>query len=185
MKKTLFSISAAALLLSMFSGGLSSCQQKGETAAVDSDSIKAAQEELRILNTPLPVKPLASVENLKYEVEVMDSTESGQLSTLIPAYDKNLGSFTFRGGPLRNADYNCSIKGTPTKIEKVWTFETAEDFTKTPMGSWGGGVGWTGQPVYVNWPDSMVDKFRKEAKGLTADFSKQEIMIGSLCHKVY
>lgn len=186
-KKTIFSLSAIALFAAMISSGMSSCQylSNKNAAAVDSDSIKAVQEQERIMNTPLPVTPLPSVADLKYEVIIADSTVSGELSTLIPAYNKDLGSFTFRGGPYRDADYNCNIKGTPTKIVKLWTFETAEDFTKTPMGSWGGGVGWTGQPVYVNWPDSVFDNFRKEAKGLTPDFAKQEIMIGSLCHKIY
>lgn len=186
MKKSLFALFALLLLGMVSATGFMSCSGRhAEVVAVDSDSIRAAEEEISIANTPLPVTPLPSAEEVTYVIETADSTCTGELSELLDRYDHSLGSFTFRGGPKRDADYGGSVKGTPTKIVKLWTFETEQDFTPTPMGTWGGGSGWTGQPVYVSWPDSMMEAFRQKSPALTADFDREEIMVGSLCEKVY
>lgn len=185
MKKSLFAISALLLVAMSMSTGFSSCSNRSNVVAVDSDSIKAAEEEIRIANTPLPTTPQPSASEVEYVIEVADSADSGQLSELLDRYDHKQGSFTFRGGLKRDADYGGTVKGTPSKIVKVWTFITEADYTRTAVGSWGGGSGWTGQPVYVNWPDSIKEAFRQKSPALTADFDNEEIMVGSLAHQVY
>lgn len=133
---------------------------------IDSDSIAAMQ---RI--EPLPVKQLASVENVVYDVTVFDTLHDGTIDDLRDLYDGKDGWFTFRGGLLRDANYGGTVKGRPTKVVQDWMFKTDYDGTKTKLGTWGGGTGWTGQPVYVKW---------KQGNGV-----KEEIIVGSLCCKVY
>lgn len=164
---------------------LTSCKRPSGGNVADSDSLQVAEEQLRLANTPLPVKPLPSASDVTYEVEIADSAVSGQLSELVSRYDIDKGSFTFRGGPLRDACFNGKVKGTPKEIVELWSFETDEDYRPTPVGTWGGGTGWTGQPIYVNWPDSIVEAFKKYSPALTPDFSNKEIMIGTLAHKIY
>ena len=191
---------ALTLVCIVLYGSLISC--KGSKApssqeAINADSIAAAekahQEDIRQL--PADVQP--SVANVVYDITHFDTLTSGRIdyadhimwngeqrnqSTL---YDGKDGWFTFRGTSMRNAAYEGCVSGTPSRIEKVWTFQTAQDFTQTNFGTWGGGTGWTGQPVYVKWPQERMQQFRQTSPALTADFAQEEIMVGSLCGMVY
>ncbi|MCM1349165.1 MAG: PQQ-binding-like beta-propeller repeat protein [Firmicutes bacterium] len=99
-------------------------------------------------------------------------------------YSTAPGVFTFRGGLKRQADFGGTVSGTPSQIIVDWTFHTQEDYSQTSVGSWGGGTGWTGQPLYVEWPDSCLAKM-KSSGVVESDFSGKEIMVGSLFGSVY
>ena len=86
---------------------------------------------------------------------------------------------------LRNADFGGTVRGTPTQVVKDWQFNTHFDASRTSMGTWGGGTGWTGQPLFVRWTDSEMQHFRQHSPALTADFSREEIIVASLCGRVY
>lgn len=169
------------------SSSCTSCSQTNnvDTLAVDSDSIRAVIEAERIANTPLPNKQLPSVDGIEYSITVFDSVTSGNIQNLKSLYDNSCGSFTFRGNPMRNANYGGKVKGTPKEIVELWSFKTEYDGTHTSMGTWGGGTGWTGQPVYVKWSDEQMDRFKKQSPALTEAFGNEEIILGSLCCKVY
>lgn len=133
----------------------------------------------------LPDSAFASVDDLQWEVEVLDTVTPGRLSDLRNGYDTVPGVFAFRGGPRRDAQvYAGTVKGTPSTIQRDWSFTTGADNTKTSVGSFGGGTGWTGQPLYVKWSDAQLAQQRK-SPGATAKLSHEEIMVGSLCGKVY
>lgn len=134
---------------------------------------------------PLSVTPLPSAENIKYEIICHDSTVSGKLTTLRDLYKDAPGKLTFRGGPLRDADFGGKVKGRPSRIVQKWLFETNEDFRPTRLGTWGGGTGWTSQPLYVEWTDSATARFAQQKGGLIGQLPKQEIMVASLASKVY
>lgn len=127
----------------------------------------------------------ASVNDLKWEVVVVDSLGNGALEYLDDPYDKVDGTYTFRGNQKREMPVRGRVSGNPTEIVKVWEFETDSDLTQTSMGVWHGGTGWTGQPMYVHWPDSMVAAFRESSPGLTSEFNGREVIFGSLCRRVY
>lgn len=148
-------------------------------------SSASSEEVAKIDTVRLPDTVFASVEKVEWNVEMVDSTVSGRLENLVDPYDSVSGSFTFRGGQRRDANYGGKVKGTPTKIVQDWMFQTYFDNVKTKLGTWGGGTGWTGQPVYVKWTPEQLAQIKKSSKGLTADFGEQEIMFGSLCSKVY
>ena len=148
----------------------------GKKTGVDSDSVAAAKVD----KVMLPDTAFASVDDLTYDVELIDTVTSGILDNLINPYDTVPGVFTFRGGQRRDArTYSGKIKGTPNRIVQDWVFRTSA------RGSWGGGSGWTGEPVYVKWPKEQMDKFRQSSPALTADFSEEEIIVGSLCEQLY
>jgi hypothetical protein len=66
------------------------------------------------------------------------------------------GIFTFRGGNQRNSPVRGSLSFQPKKIALSWSFQTSTDTLNGPFGYWGGGAGWTGQPLVVNWSKSEI-----------------------------
>lgn len=133
----------------------------------------------------LPDTMYASARLFSFEVELCDTTCSGELKSLSDLYDSVDGILTFRGSPFRDARYGGKVKGRPVRVVKVWSFTTGFDRRESDYGSWGGGSGWTGQPLHVRWPDSLCDRMRALSPALTPDFSNEEIIVGSLCGEVY
>lgn len=154
-----------------------------DSGVADSDSIAVAEVSV-VEAKRLPDTVYESVSMVKYSIERCDTEVSGMLNSLADKYTAAPGVFTFRGGPYRQADFNGTVKGEPTDLVVDWTFHTQEDYTVTSVGSWGGGTGWTGQPLYVEWPDSCMAKF-KAAGAVETGFSGKEIMVGSLYGSVY
>lgn len=137
-----------------------------------------SREEAKELR-PLPDTVCASASELTYEVEVLDTLGDAVLQDLGNAYDSVPGWFTFRASAMRDVPREGRVKGTPTRIVNDWTFQTEM------KGTWGGGSGWNGQPVYVEWTEKQMAEFQAQSPGLTADFGAREIMVGSLAGKVY
>ncbi len=165
---------------------LSSC--KGNTKTAEAEQIESVPTDSIIPPVEpkfLPDTAFPSVENLKYDITIFDSITSGELSDTNDAYAEVQGIFTFRGNPFRNAPFCGHIDSVPTDINIAWTFVTGFDTVKTSFGQWGGGTGWTGQPLYVEWSDSMMQKFRTESDSLTENFDSKEIIVSSLCGKLY
>lgn len=156
-----------------------SCGQAPKTAET-ADTMAVEQELAPFADTPQP-----SAERVKGEVSVVDTVNDGVLQTTQSLYDGEQGWFTFRGNTLRNADFGGSIKGTPSRVVVDWMFKTAFDTSRTSMGTWGGGTGWTGQPLYVHWTPGQMSDFRSTSPALTDNFGEEEIIVSSLCGKVY
>jgi hypothetical protein len=155
----------------------------GKTPASDlTDS--TATEDVPVEQLFLPDTSYASASAISFVIEDEDSV-AAPLKDLDDRYEKANGIFAFRKNLRRDASYGGRIKGTPSQVEIAWAFETAYDTTHTKFGTWGGGSGWTGQPLYVNWADEQQADFRKSSHGLTADFGPEEIIVGSLCGKGY
>jgi len=133
----------------------------------------------------LPDTAFPSVGNLTYDITIFDTITPGKLKNTKDAYANVPGIFTFRGDPLRSANFCGHLDSIPTDIEIDWTFVTDFDTVKTSFGRWGGGSGWTGQPMFVEWNDSMMQKFRNESDSLTKHFDSKEIIVSSLCGKLY
>ena len=119
----------------------------------------------------LPDTSYVSVKSFAWDVAVADTSTSGRLLYLHDPYaDSTLNVLTFRGGQFRNMPKPGRLDSIPSMLRVEWEFKTAFESKKTPYGIWGGGSGWTGQPLYVEWPDSSAVK---------------EIILGSLCGRVY
>lgn len=160
---------------------LLSCSS-GAKSGNDSDSIALEGsekiEEVAVAAYPDTIYP--SAQNVKFTIERADSSSS-ELESIQDLYANAPGAFTFRKGEHRDANFGGKIDSIPTRMNIDWTFRTREDYTPTKFGSWGGGTGWTGQPLYVCWPDSVINRL----KGLNLPVAKEEILIGSLCGDVY
>jgi hypothetical protein len=95
------------------------------------------------------------------------------------------GIFTFRGGNQRNSPVRGNIKSRPKSIRQNWIFKTAVDSMSGSFGYWGGGAGWTGQPLVVNWKKKEL----QELNGLKPEFLNRtelkEIIQISLSGNIY
>ena len=172
-------IIAAIATLSACSGNAGGNSSDNTTA--DSVSADSTSEIEVIVLTPLPDTAYASVDAIKYNVEIADEAIDPTIESLADLYTSAPGSFTFRRSAYRNADFPTSLTAAPTSIELDWEYHTDEDFTKTNAGSWGGGTGWTGQLLYVNWPDTVMSRFNS----LSIAAAKEEIIVGSLSGSVH
>ena len=164
----------------------SSCSgQKRETAAsaVDSTAVEAPKPPT-LAELTLPDTAYASVAALHYVVEDIDST-ARPLTYYDDLYDRPDRVMTFRRGLMRNADFGGRVEGTPNDIEVAWSYDTPYGRAETRFGQWGGGTGWTGQPLYVHWTDEEMDSLRSGGAPLTADFGPEEVMVGSLCGEAF
>lgn len=162
---------------------MQSCGNGGSTAHVavsGNDSLSASTDEPEVIE-PLPDTAYSSADIVKYRIENADTTLSGEINSLADMYVNTPGAFTFRKGTLRQADFGGKIADAPTDIVVDWEFKTELDNRSTSTGTWGGGSGWTGQPLYVHWPDTCIAAFRKAGISCAVD----EIMVGSLASRVY
>lgn len=109
--------------------------------------------------TPAPVSGQAgntSGDKIKYQVfsgttAVSDYQSSDQIVFGAPeAYSSIEGITTFRGNNYRNSAAYGSRKVVEKKLEIVWTSD------EIPLldSQWPG-VGWTGQPLIVRWPENV------------------------------
>jgi len=170
---TIFSILLAFLCASC-SGGTHTSDNRDSIPADVANNEKTAIAEL-------PDTAYQSAKSVNFRVEIADTTISGKINSLEDLYTDAPGAFTFRCGSRRDADFGGTLPSKPSEISVDWSFTTDEDYTPTKYGTWGGGTGWTGQPLYVNWPDSCMSNFTK----LGISNAKEEIMVGSLSGRVY
>ncbi len=174
---------SSAVMLGALVFGTYSCSS-GNSKADDSlyDSLQSdmdtAEEEADLTEWPDTV--FSSAEKVKFTIERADST-SGNLSSVSDLYRHAPGCFTFRKGEHRDANFGGRVDSIPSELVTDWEFKTREDYKPTKLGTWGGGTGWTGQPLYVEWPDSILARFKSE--GLEA--ARKEIIAGSLCGDIY
>lgn len=161
---------------------MAACGNNGskDNAEAEADSVVCLHDTIALSSKPLP-----SAGDVEYDITLLDTLTDGQLDYYDDEYAEAPGVLTFRGNLMRQADYGGRVKGTPTTVEEVWNFTTEIDMTKTKVGAFGGGTGWTGQSVYVEWPDSVLQAIRQQNKMLTEDFGKREVIVSSLCGKMY
>ena len=155
----------------------------GGGRATSNEEPVADSTDIPIEQLMLPDTSYASVEAVKYVVENTDSLPH-PLKDFNDRYEGD-NVMAFRKNLMRNASFGGKVTGTPRSIEIAWEFTTDYDTTHTKFGVWGGGSGWTGQPLYVKWTDEQLDAFRQSSPGLTQDFGREEIIVGSLCGKGY
>lgn len=95
------------------------------------------------------------------------------------------GIFTFRGGNQRNSPTRGYLSFQPKKLIKSWSFQTDVDTLNGPFGYWGGGAGWTGQPLVVNWNKSEISQLNNLNPQFLSKNELKEIIQISLSGKIY
>lgn len=178
-KNNLFYALSAILAISI---NLMSCKNfnNGNTKESSKDSLAV---EPIIVN---PDSSLASADCIDYQIDCFDTIHSGEISDLHDMYKNAPGILTFRNNFERNPQpiQYTKLMHQPDTIIVEWTFETNSGFASTNFGTWGGGTGWTGQPLFINWPDSCVSRFKK-AGFMYNTSGKQEIISASLCGEIF
>lgn len=175
--KSIFTAAIILLTASTACTGGASDKHKTESDSITADT--AVMPSTPVI-TALPDTAYPSAKAVSFKIDVADST-SGELASLTDLYADAPGALTFRGGTHRDADFGGKLNSKPTTIAIDWRFITDEDYAPTSHGSWGGGTGWSGQPLHVVWPDSCIKRFTE--KGL--QHAKEEIIVGSLSGRVY
>jgi hypothetical protein len=134
-----------------------------------------------IIEKLLPDSSFNSVqESLTFEVKVFDLT-GPPMKSLKSKYSREKGVLAFRGASSRDVVEEGHLSARPSEIKAEWEFDTEYNGKKTNLGVWGGGSGWTGQPLIINW----------DYKGIPASAQKhnpganKEVIISSLCGKIY
>ena len=179
MKKKLIYASAIFALLNLYACGGAGSNKTEEQIA---DSLK--KDSLAKVNlTPHPDTTYASVKNLKsVKIDVFLKDVPGKLESYENLYDNVDGILTFRGAPSRETPFSGKVTGTPKTVKVDWEFNTGSGMT----GRWGGGSGWTGQPLYVNWSDEQLKRIKTEAaEYVKPELKNKEIIVGSLAGKVF
>lgn len=138
------------------------------TEAVSLDLVLSAGDTLRRSSVVYEVSDTSLVQSL-----CLDAVDSFSNS----AFTQLKGITTFRGGPHRDRASYGQLTKRPDSMVVKWATRTK------PTGSWGGGAGWTGQPVVVQWPDSMLQQMNVTESFKSAGFT--EIIVGSLDGHIY
>ncbi len=135
----------------------------------------------------LPAFEVQYLKNPSFNYTVNDTNLIGAKNKKIffnTDYSKDRNILCFRGNAQRSKPSVGVISKNPTKLAVKWKFQTAVDSRKTKFGVWGGGTGWTGQPLYVEWKTESGWK-----QNLLGEYqnntSLNEVIFGSLCGKVY
>lgn len=129
--------------------------------------------------TVVKTNPSAALTSLVNGKPESLKTESTKPMEAINDYTTVPGILTFRGSALRqNAAY-----GTATVNKRALKLIWKQSLPST--GSiWGGGAGWTGQPLLVQWPQN-VKTFMKLTTAQKSDAHFVEVIQASLNGKVY
>lgn len=93
--------------------------------------------------------------------------------------------FCFRGNHQRNSPSRGTVVNRPNVITLDWEFQTAYDGTTTDFGTWGGGAGWTGQPMIIRWDREQKVKLGIQDSVFLNNDKALELIIGSLCGNIY
>ena len=164
-------------------GGQRQGQADGTTQA-DTATVAGAVHVPTLEELTLPDTLFASAQTLNFVVDNADSAEA-PLRYYDDLYDRNDRVMTFRRNLRRDASFGGRVVGTPDTIEVAWSYDTPFGRAETKFGQWGGGTGWTGQPLYAHWTEAEQDSMRQGGAPLTADFGPEEIMVGSLCGEAF
>ncbi len=161
--------------------GCASGTSSGGSDAVAADSVAMVDSDTEC-EVMLPDTSYSSASVVKTDLQIPDTSVSGVLESIDDLYADAAGAFTFRKGSRRDASFGGKLAGDPSEIVVDWVYKSVEDYTPTRYGAWGGGTGWTGQPLYVEWPDSLISRFHANGQN---DVARQEIIVGSLSGDVY
>jgi outer membrane protein assembly factor BamB len=88
------------------------------------------------------------------------------------------GVTTFRGGPYRDRPSVGALNSSPKFLKIKWSYTTKGD------PKWGGGAGWTGQPLIIKWSDS-VRAMMNVLPEFKSKSNFKEVILGALDGRIY
>jgi outer membrane protein assembly factor BamB len=152
-----------------------SASEKGQ---VNPGSLKQAKAPIFVQNLP---------ESFEFDIICPDSSVGAtSFEGFSASYASDSSSiFCFRGNHQRNRPSRGTISTCPDSISLDWQFKTGYDGTQTEYGMWGGGAGWTGQPLLVKWTKDQKHKLGISDPDFLKNDQALEVIIGSLCGDIY
>jgi outer membrane protein assembly factor BamB len=122
---------------------------------------------------------------LKYELIGSIHQDTNVHIVFSDHYSDATGIFCFRGNAQRNAPTIGTLANRPQQLSVDWVFETDQDLRTTRLGTWGGGTGWTGQALVIDWPPKLKSKLHGVFPEFIQSSNNKEVIVGSLCGKIY
>ena len=99
------------------------------------------------------------------------------------SYSDLPGVFTFRGGPLRQSPVYGTTTITEKKFSEAWRISTGALRQHDGTGSWTGS-GWTGQPLFVQWPEATRKVLKRNQAALDKE-NLTEVIYATLDGHIY
>ncbi|MBM3452131.1 MAG: PQQ-like beta-propeller repeat protein [Bacteroidetes bacterium] len=145
-------------------------------------AILKQKKEVKLKNFILPyLEDSTFIFSLNYSSDSLDTTSQ---IYFYQKYSDDSNILCFRGNAQRSRSSIGKLTSSPKKIQIKWKFKTDIDPTRTHLGVWGGGTGWTGQPLFVHWKSGS--NWRKNLRSSFYNRKElKEVIVGSLCGKVY
>lgn len=140
----------------------------------ESSSVNEQIYSIPIIN---PIDSLLS--DFTYEIIIQDSSFNGFNGFSSNYQEDSIQILCFRGDEARRNPTRGLIKSKPSKIFIDWKFETK--ISK----EWGGGSGWTGQPLLVCWSKEMKIKLGIKDSSFINNDKAMEGIVGSLSGEIY
>ena len=140
----------------------------------ESSSVKKQIYSIPIIN---PIDSLLS--DFTYEIIIQDSSENSFNGFPDNYQEDSSQILCFRGDEARRNPTRGFIKSKPSKIIVDWKIET-----KT-SNEWGGGSGWTGQPLLVCWSKEMKIQLGISDTSFINNDKAMEGIVGSLSGEIY
>ena len=147
-------------------------------------STSSGRDKLSSINKkvyPIPIiNPIDSLlSDFTYEIIIKDSSENSFNGFSDNYQEDSSQILCFRGDEGRRNPTRGIIKSKPSKIFVDWKFET-----KT-SNEWGGGSGWTGQPLLVCWSKEMKIQLGILDTSFINNDKAMEGIVGSLSGEIY
>lgn len=151
------------LVLMLF---LSSCKANNEILIENTARVYNNHMEDDYYNNALVDNPYVSITtNMKINIKNEIIGEWLSKTTFYNKYSNLEGILTFRGNNYRDSAASGYISDKSRRLEKLWSYTTE-------CSSWGGGAGWTGQPLIVKWPKNLLNTMN-----IYEEFKKKETFI--------
>lgn len=157
---------------------LASCKANNEVLINKAVKVYNNHMEDDYYNSHIVDNPYVNIAtNMKINIENEIIGEQLSKTTFYNKYSNLEGILTFRGNNYRDSAACGYIGDKSCKLEKVWSYTTESS-------SWGGGAGWTGQPLIVKWPKNLLN-----VMNIYEEFKRKEncveVIQASLDGKIY
>ncbi len=151
------------------------------------DSVHSKKKEAqKVVSTEKKINYFNTVIDSTFILESKDSSIRNISNLYFERDEENKdGIFTFRGGNQRNSPVRGNLSFQPKKIIQDWEFRTALDSMNGPFGYWGGGAGWTGQPLVVNWKKEEIAQLSHLNPQFLSKPELKEVIQISLSGRIY
>lgn len=114
---------------------------------------------------------------IQYNGETLNEVEINTDQVFPQRYTDMEGIITFRGSNLRSSPSFGISSIQDRKLKKIWELTTSTS-------TWGGGAGWTGQPVIIRWSKEIREIMNIGDEFINSD-GFTEVIYGSLGGQVY